>query len=321
MSKLKDISKATKLSMSTISRVLQNSRQVSEKNRIKVLKAAKELGYEVKSPREHNFILVNVPSYDDPFTDKILNGIRTASKQLGYKLVLTLYEENSDIELVTNNINGLVAIVFIGSEILMNNNHTLPCIYVSNFSYKGDQSSVQIDNLTSAFNATEYLIKKGHRNIGQILGNKYSVLVKYNDQGFRQALHRYNITYNHAYNFEGDFDFKSGEDAMKYFLSLPERPSAIFCHSDRMAIGAMKYAEEVGVAVPQEISFIGFQDIPLSEYANPPLTTMDHSLYEMGSQAIKVLHSRLEGKQNISDRNIISTTLIERSSVFDFTQK
>ena len=123
--------------------------------------------------------------------------------------------------------------------------------------------------LTAAFNAVNYLQELGHKRIGCIAGPEEMPLCHYRLQGYVQALRRTGVTVDPHYIARGNFSFEAGGQALEKLLALPEPPTAVFCHSDVMALGALSYAKRRGLRIPKDLSIIGFDNISLSEFCDP----------------------------------------------------
>lgn len=145
-------------------------------------------------------------------------------------------------------------------------------------------------------------------------GPSKAALSEFRAQGYQQALRRGGIELNPAYTITGDFSFAAGARAVTNLLSLPEPPTAIFCHSDVMAIGAMQQAKRLGLRVPQDISIVGFDDIQFAEFCDPPLTTVSQPRYEIGRQAMLMLLELLKGKEVQAGSRLLDAKLVIRES-------
>ncbi len=142
-----------------------------------------------------------------------------------------------------------------------------PMVMANEFAPELELPTVHIDNLTAAFNAVNYLQELGHKRIGCIAGPEEMPLCHYRLQGYVQALRRTGVTVDPHYIARGDFTFAAGGQALEKLLDLPEPPTAVFCHSDVMALGALSYAKRRGLRIPKDLSIIGFDNISLSEFA------------------------------------------------------
>jgi len=189
-----------------------------------------------------------------------------------------------------------------------------PMVMANEFAPELELPTVHIDNLTAAFNAVNYLQELGHKRIGCIAGPEEMPLCHYRLQGYVQALRRTGATVDPHYIARGDFTYAAGGLALEQLLSLPQPPTAVFCHSDVMALGALSYAKRRGLNVPKDLSIIGFDNISLSEFCDPPLTTVAQPRYDIGREAMLLLLDQLNGQTVSSGSRLLDCELIVRGS-------
>lgn len=189
-----------------------------------------------------------------------------------------------------------------------------PLVMACEYAPELELPTVHIDNLTSAFEAVNYLTQMGHKRIAQISGPEKAALCEFRHQGYQQALRRAGITMNASYSIASDFTFQGGAKALRQLLALREPPTAIFCHNDMMAIGSIQEAKKLGLRVPQDISIVGFDDIEFSQYCDPPLTTISQPRYEIGRQAMLMMLELLKGRDVRAGSRLLETQLIIRNS-------
>lgn len=189
-----------------------------------------------------------------------------------------------------------------------------PMVMACEFAPELELPTVHIDNLTSAFEAVNYLTQMGHKRVAEISGPESAALCSFRHQGYQQALRRAGITMNPTYCVSGDFSFAAGAKLVKQLLALPEPPTAIFCHNDTMAIGAIQQAKRLGLRVPQDLSVVGFDDIQFAEYSDPPLTTISQPRYEIGRQAMLMMLELLRGHDVQAGSRLLETKLVIRES-------
>lgn len=159
-----------------------------------------------------------------------------------------------------------------------------------------------------------YLQELGHKRIGCIAGPEEMPLCHYRLQGYVQALRRTGAVVDPHYIARGDFTFEAGGQALEKLLALPEPPTAVFCHSDVMALGALSYAKRHGLRVPKDLSIIGFDNISLSEFCDPPLSTVSQPRYDIGREAMLLLLDQLHGQTVSSGSRLLDCELIVRGS-------
>jgi len=307
---MKDVAEKAGVSTATVSRALMNPEKVSAATRLKVEEAVVATGYSphamARSSKrsESHTILVIVPDICDPFFSEIIRGVEEVAAAQGYLVLIgdcahQRPQEKSFLNLMlTRQIDGMV---LLGSQLPFDTSveeqrNLPPMVMANEFAPARELPTVHIDNLTAAFEAVSHLLKLGHSRIACITGPQDMPLCQYRLQGYIQALKRNDIAVDPHYIVPGDFTFDAGSRAMKYLMALPRRPDAIFCHSDIMALGAMSEAKIMGLRVPQDISLIGFDDIELSRYSDPQLTTVAQPRFNIGREAMNLLLTQLKGK-------------------------
>lgn len=314
---MKDVAEKAGVSTATVSRALMNPEKVSAATRNKVEQAVIAVGYSphsmTRSARrsESRTILVIVPDICDPFFSEIIRGIEVVAADRGYLVLIgdcahQNQQEKSFLNLMlTRQIDGMV---LLGSQLpfeagLEEQRNLPPMVMANEFAPELELPTVHIDNLTAAFEAVNHLQKLGHRRIACIAGPEDMPLCQYRLQGYIQALRRNGMSVDPQYIVRGDFTFDAGTQAMKKLMSLPKPPDALFCHSDIMALGAMSQAKNMGLRVPKDLSLIGFDDIELSRYSDPQLTTVAQPRFNIGREAMLLLLEQLQGRMvNVGSR-------------------
>ncbi len=190
----------------------------------------------------------------------------------------------------------------------------LPIVLLDNIASDKSIPSVTIDNFNSCSHAVEDLIHQGHHRIGFVSGLMDSDVCRDRLLGYKNALARNGIKEDRALSFKGDYSFESGEKAGEYFISLVQRPSAIVCANDMMAIGLMKVLQENAIRIPDQISVIGFDDILLASKVYPTLTTNAAPIAEMAHHAVGILMDAMQGETTDYRHVILEARLIKRDS-------
>ncbi|USD65480.1 DNA-binding transcriptional regulator CytR [Vibrio sp. SCSIO 43136] len=328
MATMKDVAQLAGVSTATVSRALMNPEKVSSSTRKRVEDAVLEAGYAPNSlarnlrRNESKTIVTIVPDICDSYFSEIIRGIEDAAVEHGYLVLLgnsgqQEKRESSLVNLVfTKQADGML---LLGTQLPFDvskpeQKNLPPLVMGCEFAPELELPTVHIDNLTSSFEAVNYLTQMGHRHVAQLKGPENTQLCHFRNQGYQQALRRAGITMNPDYQVEGDFSFESGEAAAAQLLSLPEPPTAVFCHNDVMAIGAIQKAKQMGKKVPEEISFVGFDDIQFAQYCDPPLTTISQPRYEIGRQAMLMLLEILKGRDVRAGSRLLDTKLVVRKS-------
>ncbi len=330
MATMKDVAHLAGVSTATVSRALMNPEKVSASTRKKVEQAVIEAGYSPSSlaknlrRNESKTIIALVPDICDPYYADIIRGIEETALEYGYLVLLgdsaqQKGRENSFVNLVfTKQADGML---LLGTKLPFDvskpeQKNLPPLVMACEYAPELELPTVHIDNLTAAFEAVNYLTQVGHKQIAQITGDPKAALTQFRLQGYQQALRRAGVTLNPAYSVAStELSFAAGARAVTALLSLPSPPTAIFCHSDIVAIGAMLQAKRLGFRVPQDISFIGFDDIQFAEYCEPALTTIAQPRYDIGRQAMLLLLNSLKGNDVPIGSRLLDAKLVIRESV------
>lgn len=326
---MQDIAKIAGVSTATVSRTLMAPEKVSFSTRLKVEQALYIGNYAmnivVRHPRRQysQTILVITHDSSDPGFKQILAGIEQTAGQYGYLVLIgnCLYQQKNKSQgfsylLATQYIDG---VVLLGEDLPVELNaekqrHLPPLVMAMKFRPELDLPTVHVDNLTAAFNAVHYLHQLGHQHIACIAGPKECHLCDYRLQGYIQALHRRGITIDSNLIFRGPLCYETGEHAASAFMCLPQKPTAIFCHSDTIALGALHQLKQMGLRVPEDVSLIGFDDIQSVQYCDPPLTTVAQPSYQVGQQAMLLLIEQLQGQTKSRRSYLLESTLVIRNS-------
>lgn len=339
MIKMIDVANHAGVSIKTVSRVVNNEPTVQPEYKEKVLKSIECLGYvpstsarALRSNRSYQINFISNSSRNT-FSNRVLFGALQRCQEMGFQLVLDLIENRQQVipEFIDNWIEelslkpkpeGIIALPPLSLnqrfvEKLMDLN--IPVANVGGASVHPKQMSIRIDDQAAAKEITTYLIKKGHRRIGHILGANGQSATADRFAGYKAALEDNDISFDENLIFQGDFHFESGVRGGEYLFSKAERPSAIFSSNDEMASGVIIAAQKMGIVIPDEVSLVGFDDNVLSCGLWPSLTTIRQPLEKFGETAMEFLTS-MRGHSEIRDEKMetcLEYELIERHSVID----
>jgi LacI family repressor for deo operon, udp, cdd, tsx, nupC, and nupG len=252
----------------------------------------------------------------------VIRGIEVTAAEHGYLVLIgdcahQNQKEKTFIDLIiTKQIDGMVLLSSrLPFDASVEEQRNLPPMVMSNeFAPELELPTVHIDNLTAAFNAVNYLHELGHQRIGCIAGPEDMPLCHYRLQGYVQALRRSGITVDPHYIARGNFTFEAGANALEQLLSQPVPPTAVFCHSDVMALGALSLAKRRGLKVPDDLSIVGFDNIALSEFCDPPLTTVSQPRFDIGREGMLLLLEQMQGHNVNSGSRLLDCELIVRGS-------
>jgi len=329
MTKIKDIAKAANVSLSTVSKALNNRRDVSEETRNRVLEIAHELDFVPRSlsknyyrKKTENIGVIFCREYQplssNPFYSRVLEGIEAELTINGYNLILHLlpedYKGESPKMLKDHTVDGVILVGSLDREFV--NQLRKLNMYVVMVDPKidvGDFNQVLIDNEQGAFSAIQYLINKGHKKIGFISGALERLSFRQRYSGYLKALKYNNLSLRKDYVKTGGLEKKY--DHMSKLINLKNRPTAVFAANDINAIYGYKAVKDHKLNIPDDISVVGFDDIDLAKMTTPPLTTIRVYKEEMGSIGVRNLLRLIQGETKQVATTIIPIRLIERESV------
>lgn len=327
MTTISDVAKAAGVSVATVSRVINGIANVSPETTAKVTKAIQELDYRpnllgrnfrrTKSER----ILVLLPNISNPFYSEIVKGIEDVANRNGYNIMLC--NTDSDIKrekkyikmLKTRLADGAILMASeISCEELTELAKEVSMVQCCEYKEGIPVSHVSIDNEKAAYKATKHLISLGHRKIAFIGANNQFLSSNLREKGYLRALSDEGIEPNPDYLCYGDYSYKSGLRNMKKLLNLQERPTAVFCVSDVMAIGAIRLAMEENLKIPEDLAVCGFDNIHFSWMFTPSVTTIAQPMYDLGCTAMDALIRIIEGKSSEVIHYFLEYELILRES-------
>lgn len=190
----------------------------------------------------------------------------------------------------------------------------MPIVLIDNASSDKSIPSVTIDNFNGIVDSFDYLWSLGHRRIGFIAGLQDSNVGKDRVKGYKSALVSRDISVDNELIYTGDYSYSSGEKGANHLLSLKERPTAIMCANDSMAIGAIKAIREKGFSIPEDISIIGFDDIDVASQVHPALTTMAVPIKQIANVSIDILTALIDGADLEYQHTILPANLVVRDS-------
>lgn len=329
---LKDVAKLAGVSLGTASKVINNihTRDVS---REKVEQAMKELNYKpnfiARSLKTNvtNTIGVIVSDISNPIASKIVTGIESVCRELNFSSMIYDTGMSKKVELEAINIfkNKMVDGILYTSHTMSKDvadsfkKNNIPTVLISTeYPDKYFQSTI-IDNQKASMDAVEYLISKGHRNIAFLSGPLDDPNAGYpRFAGYSEALKKHDIPFDENKVVFDGYRMKDGYNAVKKLFNQIkiDEITAIFCASDEKAFGALRALAEENVSVPKQISIMGFDGIPLTDYSTPKITTIEQPLFELGAEGMKLLYGKItENKVSDSNTVILPHQLKEKESV------
>jgi DNA-binding LacI/PurR family transcriptional regulator len=322
-----EIAKLAGVSKATVSRVLNDKPDVLPETRKKIKDLIELYEYEPNafaqaiSNQKSSTIGMVIPHtanyiFSNPYYAEIMRGVSVEAKKNGYHLMLTYSEGEDYVSVVKQKrVDGIIlispgrkhkALVQKFDEL------GVPFVATSKLPGMPDISYVSIDDFHGSCMAVEHLINLGHRDIGFIGGPRNLASSEERIAGYKYTLDKYNISFNESFVSKGDTSIASGQREMIKLLENKEL-TAVFAAGDLMATGAIRAINLVGKGVPEDISIVGFDDVPLAEFLNPPLTTIKQYTYEKGQIAAKMLIDKIN-KKSVDDKIIMPVNLVVRMS-------
>ena len=331
MATIREVAKKAGVSITTVSRILNNddSFNVSKITKEKVLKVIKQLNYERKKNKnrisQSNISVIKcfdekIENEDPYFVSLKINLENMLKKKVSKVKFFDLEEIEKLIKYnEISNFSLTDAVIFIGEtskeklKFFKSLNENIICVDV----YDTDNITdyIKFDMRNSVEIVLNYIFKLNHKKIGLLVGRNKVVknLVDFREKYFKEIMVK-NGLYREEYLQIGDFSMESGYIMMKEILKLEDRPTAVFCGNDSIVMGAYKAIRENKLKIPEDISIIGFNDLKLSQYSIPPLTTIKIDTKLIAQETVNSLIELLEGKRDYHKKVFLPIELIERES-------
>lgn len=333
-----DIAKEAGVSPATVSRVLNNHKNVKEETRNKIQEVIKGKKYSPNmvarnlSVGTSRNIAFMVPDIENPFFSKILHGISDKAMDNDYNVFMFGTAENTEREhkildsLKIEMMKGLIIIPVSEGDretaVKLEEFEALgvPVVLIDRDIRNGRFDGVFSEDAEGAFEAVECLIQEGHQKIAMITGPNTSRPGHERLKGYKKALEAHGIPFNKEYTICGNFMEAESYGAMKQLLNLKDPPTAVFSSNNMTTLGCLRCLKEYKLKLGEDISLIGFDDIKELEYTDIHLTAVTRPVYEMGCEAMRILERRFQdgeemaGEKLIIQRNLVKTSLIRRGS-------
>ncbi|MBI6039158.1 LacI family DNA-binding transcriptional regulator [Clostridium perfringens] len=331
---IKDIAKIAGVGVGTVSRVINNCPDVSEKTRRKVSKIIEKYNYvpnnnaRLLKMNDTKNICVFVRGVYNPFFSEIVNYIREEISKAGYFMILQQEEYKNGTEEIKSMLslikeNKLKGIISLGAQLYnidtkLFNEIKIPIVFTSADVLKDNDidsiSTIKVENRYSSYNGVKYLINKGHRNIAILLGDindKGISIERFN--GYKRALFEENFLVNKKYIKYGKYECKSAYEKTLELLEESKEVTAIFAISDLMAVGAAKAITDKGLRVGEDIALLGFDGMDMTKYYFPGISTIEQPKERLAKESINLLLD-LINKRSKNRNIVIETNLLERES-------
>ncbi|WP_440696073.1 LacI family DNA-binding transcriptional regulator [Clavibacter nebraskensis] len=319
-----DVAAAAGVSVSTVSKAVNGRYGISAETSRRVMEVVERLGYEsslvASSMRSHRTGVIGVLVADfEPFSAEILKGVGAALRKSRYDLLAysgsrqvdnTGWERRSLSRLSGTLIDGAIMV----TPTVVHAQTEIPVVSIDPHTGPADLPSVESDSLGGALQATRHLLELGHRRIGFLAGRPDLRSASLREAGYRRALQDAGIAFDPALVRSGFFLTALAREPARALLSMPDRPTAIFAANDLSGIAILQVAAELGIRVPEDLSVIGFDDIPEASQMTPPLTTIRQPMQRLGTTAVDLLMSLMGGTEPEAMRVQLPTRLVRRAT-------
>lgn len=327
---LKDLASELGVSVSTVSRALKNSKEISPELKSKIKSLAKKRNYRpnpfATSLLKNSLRLIGIiiPDIVTHFYSSIISGINDIARANGYSIIITSTYEQYELEkqcledLVNIRAEGIIACLSQETEDYSHfkalYDQNIPLVFFDRVCLTDTFSSVVTDNVESAQNATAHFLQTGSNRIAFIGGPNHMEIVKQRKHGYLQALREYRIPIERELVFCKKIGYDAGYEGACQLLSLPNPPDAILGMTDSLAFGAMRAIKERGLSIPGDIALIGYTDELHSNYVDPPLTAVTHQTYKIGETACRLLLRQIQGDGKVEQVTIPCMLSVRQSS-------
>ncbi|MFG6117896.1 LacI family DNA-binding transcriptional regulator [Thalassobacillus sp. B23F22_16] len=328
---IKDVAKRANVSTATVSRILNNQPGYTEKTRLRVQQVIEELSYKpnavARSMKSRNTQTIGVlfPDVSSMLSSEILHGIESVAHENNSSVIVCHtaadgMRTNKYLKLLhEKRVDGVIFV----SETLSDEYYEtiksmeVPLVLVSTVSYKHQVPYVKVDDRHAAYTAVNHLIENGHKNIGMISGNEQDMIAgRPRVEGYKEALFHNGLPFEEKnITYQDGFSFVDGKEGAVQLLEQIPEVTAIFAASDDIAIGAMSALHKMGKKVPDDISIIGYDDLPIAEMMIPPLTTIAQPFSKMGANASEMIFQMLEDDSRTIQSRVLRHDLMERETV------
>jgi LacI family transcriptional regulator len=337
MATIKDVAKHAQVSTSTVSHVLNKTRYVSEDVTARVMLAVEDLNYapsalarslKLKNTRTFGML---VTTSTNPFFAEVVKGVERRCYEEGYSLLLCNTE--GDLERLRFNIDMLLqkrvdGLLLMSDEIshyhldIFSRHKAVPTVVLDCGQTSFPADTIQDNSLQGGYLATKYLIEKGHVNIGCITGPLDKQVAIKRLAGYKKAMQEAKLVINENWVASGDFECEGGKQAFQKLIDIEKdnMPTALFVCNDMMAMGVINTANKCGLSVPQDLSIVGYDNIKLSEFISPSLTTVHQPKFNLGKMAFDTLLDKIQGQREDNIEIQLEPRLVVRDSVKIITQ-
>ncbi len=330
---LKDVAKLAGVSSATVSYALSGKRSISDETKQRIMDAIAQLDYVPNldarslSMRDSKLIGVVVPQtepgdrlmFHNSFYSEVLGSIEYSARQNGYHILISATDANESYLTLAKkrNLDGIIVIGMYPDEFYQQMKKTqIPIVLIDSYCNDHYYHNIRIDDAYGSYLATHYLLENGHKNIAFFTGQmKENGVMKKRLLGYQQALDEFSIPFRKEYVFEGRIDYDSGIDLAERLIDSQMETTGVVAAADILAIGAMKGFYERGKKVPDDYSIVGFDDVEISKYVTPGLTTIRQQISLKGQKAVELLLKHIQDPTLPKQEEILPLQLVARGSV------
>ncbi len=322
---IREVAAAARVSVATISRVLNSKGPIHPDTRRRVLEVVADLGYvphsgaRSLSTRQTSSVGVILPDVYGEFFSELIRGIDLGAKRAGYHLLVSgSHSDPAEVDALLRalhgRVDGLIVMASTRNAGAIRIPPGVPAVFLGDSPASGSHPSMRVDNAGGARAVADHLLDLGHRRIAVVSGSAENSDSEARLAGFRAALSGRGVDLDPELIVSGDFREESGRAAALALAKLENRPTAIFAANDAMAIGCLSALRELGLSVPEDVALAGFDDVPIARYLSPPLTSVRVAIAEMGERAMARLLAGLEERGAEPLEETIPAVLVVRAS-------
>lgn len=324
---IRDVARQAGVSHQTVSRVINGSEGVLPETRALVETAIEQMGYRPSAiarsmARGQTRTLACIsPNLTDYTFASVIEGAEVEARQHDYFMLSSSASDPEAFralvdELVGHRrVDGLIVINPYSDERFEHIPQDFPLVFVGASAHEKNICSVSLDDEKVAYEATHHLISLGHTKIALVTGPMEEDCSRDRTEGYRHALQEAGIAFDESMVIEGDWSATSGQSSLLSFVEQGRVPTAVFAQNDRMAMGVLRAARDANIKVPTQLAVIGVDDMPLSSYFDPPLTTMRQDMPRIGQEATRMLLDIIQKKNpTVHDLKLPAQLVIRRST-------
>jgi DNA-binding LacI/PurR family transcriptional regulator len=325
---IKSVARRAGVTTTTVSRALNDKPDISPATKARILAIAEAIGYVPSSlarslaTQRSQTVGLAVRTIADMWVAEVVPAIEVGLREAGYSVFLSSHYANEERERLaveafqSRQVDGIIVIssVLQDEYLSLQREWRIPIVLISPLMDRTHPYIVTSDDEAGAALATEHLISLGHSRLGYIGVPRWVLRAQSRLDGYRRTLAANNIPYDASLVVLGDAHQEGGFQGIRKLLSLSNPPTAVVCFNDLTAIGVLRGARAAGVRVPQDLSIMGFDDVPMTEYVDPPISTIRQDAYGLGEHALSMLLDLMSDRRSPKTEVVLPTELVVRNS-------